>query len=575
MNQNHPHAAHYRRQSDELRQTIQSLRARAHGFVVGEIITFIGIFVFLVLTAWKGGDGWIAGALASLVAYVMIRRMDVRNDRHIRQLDHLKTAYDHELQALRGDYSSFDDGARYVDVRHAYSFDLDLFGRDSLYQRLCRTATTGGSDRLAHRLCTMEPIDATPGDIDRLAADEPRRMTFIAQGVEGKIDTDAIREALLQARQLRLPQWASSRVVLVLAIADLLAFWVSIVLAIVGLCSAQLPIWWGILQFFAVYALCNGQLRKVSSALDTLHGQLHRFEALDDHHEHHSLTSLVDALDRRGNILGLFLINTLALNDLFTLRTFLRWRDRDAQVLEDSIDRVVRQDELVTVATLRYNHPETTWPVVTTDEEVSFVAKGLWHPFLDASAVRNDFRVDDCNFYIVTGANMAGKSTFLRAVGVNTVLALSGLPVFAEQLTLSRFRLFTSMRTNDDLTHGISYFNAELLRLKQLIEALKPSDSEQGTLIILDEILKGTNSADKLNGSRMFLEAMSSKPVAGIIATHDLKLSEMTDEHPDRFHNYCFEIQLGADVTYSYRITPGVAKNQNATFLLRQLLSEH
>ena len=126
------------------------------------------------------------------------------------------------------------------------------------------------------------------------------------------------------------------------------------------------------------------------------------------------------------------------------------------------------------------------------------------------------------------------------------------------------------MRTTDDLTHGISYFNAELLRLRQLIDYC---ENKPNTLIILDEILKGTNSADKLSGSRLFLEYMSTKNVTGIIATHDLELSKMADNYPSRFHNYCFEIELGTGVSYSYKITPGVARNQNATFLLKNILN--
>ena len=125
------------------------------------------------------------------------------------------------------------------------------------------------------------------------------------------------------------------------------------------------------------------------------------------------------------------------------------------------------------------------------------------------------------------------------------------------------------MRTTDDLSNGISYFNAELLRLKQLIEYCRHS---RRTLIILDEILKGTNSLDKLNGSRLFLDYISHLPVSGVIATHDLELSKMSEEHPRHFYNYCFEIELAEHITYTYKITPGVARNQNATFLLKSIL---
>lgn len=166
---------------------------------------------------------------------------------------------------------------------------------------------------------------------------------------------------------------------------------------------------------------------------------------------------------------------------------------------------------------------------------------------------------------------MAGKSTFLRSIGVNYILAMCGMPVFAESLRVSVFNLFSSMRTSDDLTHGISYFNAELLRLRQLLDNVRQASH---TLIILDEILKGTNSLDKLNGSRMFLEAIAKLPVSGLIATHDLELSKMADEYPARFHNFCFEIKLSDAITYTYKISPGVARNQNATYLLKGILKE-
>ena len=271
--------------------------------------------------------------------------------------------------------------------------------------------------------------------------------------------------------------------------------------------------------------------------------------------------------------------------------------------MEEWMDIVSEMDAIVSMADFRYNHPEAAdAEIVDASEEavlanvastslgqpVVFEAKNLYHPFLGAKAVKNDFSIKDGNYYIITGANMAGKSTFLRSLGVNYILAMAGLPVFADSLRVSRFRLFSSMRTSDDLTHGISYFNAELIRLEQLMQFCQKSSLR--TLIILDEILKGTNSVDKLNGSRLFLESISRLPVSGIIATHDLELSKMEQSSDagdgnraedgnqtlaGRFHNYCFEIELGTDVTYTYKIQPGVARNQNATFLLNQLIGKY
>lgn len=574
----------YQQKAEVYGQQVQSLRSRGRGFVVGEVVLFVA---FVASLAGVTQAGWrVAGvvlAVVFFVGYVVLRRLDVRNDARARHLEDLQTVYEHEAQAQRGDYRAFDEGTRYADPHHAFSYDLDIFGPDSLYQRMCRTVTTGGSDALARHLSDLQPLSASPDNIDRLAADEPLRMAFIARGARGKIDTEEIARSLEAVRQLSVASFFSSPWVHAAVWVDVAAFLASVVLAAAGKVDAMLPLWWGTLQFFAAYALCNVTLRRISSVLGHLQNQLRQLmevvtllspAPVDSFQQ---LATLLDDLDKRGNILGLLLTDAFCLNDMRVVRRFVRWRGKGADDVEAWIARVVRKDVEVTVATLRHNHPQTTWPQWVSGSTLVYEAHGLWHPFLGERAVRNDFRIDDHNFYIVTGANMAGKSTFLRAIGVNYVLAMAGMPVFAELLTVSRFKLFSSMRTTDDLSHGISYFNAELLRLKQLIafcdrEVLDDEAHPLPTLLILDEILKGTNSADKLSGSRMFLEAVSRKKVAGIIATHDLKLSEMADRYPERFHNCCFEIGLGERVTYSYKVTPGVARNQNATYLLRQIL---
>lgn len=610
----HPHLHHYTQQSDALSAQIKALKARSHAFVLGEVATFLAMIACIVFVTLTSEAQWrtleVLLAVVFLAMYVWVRQRDTANDARIARLEDLWQVYDRECRALRGDFSGFDDGQRYVDPHHAYTYDLDIFGRDSLFQRMSRLVTTGGADALARRLCSMdgrmpEPLDgegssaAVRERIEALAADETFRSAFIAFGVRDKIDTEAIREALRAAGEVRVPRWMGCRVMLLLAWAGIAAFVAVIVLAAMGRVGGMVPLWWGTIQFFVVLLACMGPLREISKAVNRLHGHLRRFVQLARLMNEGKvdvfsrLTTLLDGLDKRGNIMGLLLVDTFALYDFFLVRKFHLWQADDREEMERWIDRVVRKDQEVTVATFLYNHPNTCWAEVTDDPGVRLEARGLYHPFLGAKAVPNDFLIDDRHFYIITGANMAGKSTFLRSVGVNCLLARLGMPVFARSLRVSRFRLFSSMRTTDDLSQGISYFNAELLRLQQLIGSLSPvatSSSRQGgempaedrydkgtmagrepSLIILDEILKGTNSLDKLQGSRLFLEYVSQLAVSGIIATHDLELSKMEGQ---RFHSYCFEIELGTDVTYSYQITPGVARNQNATFLLRQILAD-
>lgn len=584
----------YARRSGEVATLISAAKRRGRGFFAGEIVTFAAAIGFVAVRTVTGGSWPLWVALACFLLYIMVRRMDVRNDRMTHELEDVAETLRRELQYMAGDFSAFDDGARYGQTSHPFSLDLDIFGPLSLFQRVNRTVTTGGSDLLASRLSSLDYDARRPLAVDELSKGGEFLLSFKARGIRHHVDTDRVAAALQAADELSVSAVFTSRVSLAAIVASVLGLWATIIMAIAGVCSAMLPLWWAIAEFCAMYFLCHGLLCRLGQIVGTLikevqammalvrlvrdqefmseynqliHGRLHgaldSFDALD---------GILRALDRRANLLGNFFQNGLFALDFFTVRKFWHWQQRYQSRFQAWVEAVSEMDALVSMATYARNEQSARWALVLPSaEKVVFEARDLSHPFLGEAAVKNDFAISDRHYYIVTGANMAGKSTFLRAVGISIVMAMAGLPVFATSLTVSRFRLFTSMRTSDDLSHGISYFNAELLRLRQLLSAVGEA-GDVPTLIILDEILKGTNSLDKLNGSRLFLEHIARENVTGIIATHDLELSRMAEQDPERFHTRCFEIELGAHVTYSYKITKGVARNQNATFLLRQLL---
>ncbi|PMC25580.1 DNA mismatch repair protein MutS [Hoylesella buccalis] len=580
----------YTEKERHLAGEIAQLKQKSRLFVAGQIVFFLLFLAFLVLyTLVSWGALPLVLSAVSLLLYALVRLMDVKNDEQVHRFSSLRKVYLHELSYLKGDFSCFDDGERYVDAHHPFTFDLDVFGKDSLFQRINRTATTGGSDWLAAQLSSVANRSARADAVDELAVMEPWRATFMALGADGRIDSALIRQALQEIKLLQIPTFAARRWTFVLAWLLIVGLFAAVVASVAGWVSAQLPLWWGILHFFGVFFVCSGACRIISKVVDKLHAQLQVYVQLirqvsetttfttpqnasivnvlhGARQSFDQLNDILNGLDRRGNILGLFLMDALFLSDYFLVRRFLRWQRQYLGQVPVWIDAISEIDGLVSMATFRYNEPQAGRAEVVESEEMVYEAVGLYHPFLGAQAVRNDFTLQHRHYYIITGANMAGKSTFLRALGINYILAMNGMPVFATSLRVSAYSLFSSMRTTDDLAHGISYFNAELLRLKQLLTACQHNSQ---TLIILDEILKGTNSADKLNGSRLFLQAVSALPVTGVIATHDLELSKMEGE---RFHNYCFEIALGAKVSYSYKVTPGVAHNQNATFLLREIL---
>ncbi len=595
--------AAYLRQAAELSTQLASLKHKNRYFVAGEIASFLAMLTFLTLATTLHNATWTLWiALACLVIYVLIRRMDVRNESAITAIGKLCQAYEDEARFLEGDFSPFDDGSHHADAHHPFALDLDIFGPSSLFHRLNRTVSSGGSNALAQALTALPgataeakaQVESKREAINELVDKYTWRMHFIAQGKgqANSINSAQLTQAMANASAISIPRFALSPLSLCLACASIVGFWVTALLAIFTPFSANIPVWWAIINFFAAMLLCSNSLRAVSKTANLLHTELtacvqlislitaEELQAAQNKQiktemegalqAFKQLEQTIGSLDRRSNVLGLMFANALFLSDFFLVRKFLKWQDSNLQHFSLWVENLSAMDALVSLATFKYNHPEAVEPQIEDTPHILYRASNLRHPFLSTKAVGNNLHIEQGQYHIVTGANMAGKSTFLRCVGVNYVLAMVGLPVFASEMRVSCFWLFSSMRTTDDLTQGISYFNAELIRLEQLINYCH---NKPNTFIILDEILKGTNSLDKLNGSRLFLQTMAKLPASGIVATHDLELSKLEDEAPTRFANYCFEIELGNDVTYSYRITPGVAKNQNATFLLKKILN--
>lgn len=644
----------YQHAVDKYAAEVAALKRKNTGFITSELLLFGAMATCLVCYFALDGDThlWLCAAFLSLVAYFLVRHFDDKNKERIEHKTALMKVCQDEVKAMEGDFSSYEKGEAYLNPHHAYAFDLDIFGKDSLFNRICHTITTGGSDALAENLSRETPLSIdeiesrrelqqdlaesahqwrleffTLGELNRMA----QSQGLSSSSSHGKINSAAVVEAMAKVSQMSLPTWFGSSLALLVGWLFIIGICASVVLAILGKVSVDFPLWWVMIQFMVVFAVCKSSLDKIDSNGGKLRHQLMAYsqvlrlisqrtfssqlgkemqeklaEALPSFSE---LEKILSGYDSRGNFLGLFFTDSFLLSDFFLVRRFLKWKNNYMAQMEEWVEIVSELDAMVSMADFRYNHPkakdarlldasETQLQAGQKSESfgqpVVFEAKNLYHPFLGAKAVKNDFCIDDSNYYIVTGANMAGKSTFLRSLGVNYILAMAGMPVFADSMRISRFRLFSSMRTSDDLTHGISYFNAELLRLEQLVQFCKgdaqkhkANFASQGklackgdslrTLIILDEILKGTNSVDKLNGSRLFLESIAHLPVSGVIATHDLELSKMENESDlgRRFHNYCFEIDLGLDVTYTYKIQRGVAKNQNATFLLKKLIEQN
>jgi DNA mismatch repair ATPase MutS len=282
------------------------------------------------------------------------------------------------------------------------------------------------------------------------------------------------------------------------------------------------------------------------------------------------LSQLTGELEQRANLLVHAVLNPLLLWDIKKSVQLEVWKHRHGKNLLQWIDTLGELDAYCSLGTFAFNHPDYVYPILT-DRYFEMSGKNLGHPLMNpAKCVRNPVTIEKHPYFlIITGANMAGKSTYLRTVGVNFVLGVIGAPVCAEELTLYPAKLITSLRTADSLNDNESYFFAELKRLKIVIDELRAGEK---LFIILDEILKGTNSIDKQKGSLALMRQLVALQASGIIATHDLVLGNLEQEFPDNIKNYRFEADIQNDeLSFSYQLREGIAQNMNASFLMQKM----
>ena len=501
-----------------------------------------------------------------------------------------------ESDYLAGNFSALDQGERFNDPAHPYAHDLDLFGEDSLFQHLNRTVTFSGTQKLVSWLLSLskdpEVIHSRQQAAEELCAEPEWCQHFRAAGALHP--TQALDAVILKSgptespffskhSTVRLILWIANTIVIVSwAVTSFtpLPFSISLVLSLLQLSALALYI----KKINAYHQRLNLFLKTISNYLPLvrlIHDQSFRSPYLQKiRHslftpESNSLQALSqlhriqNSLDQRGNIVIAFILNGLYLKDFHTLLRLDHWRKKYGPDIETWTDVLSEADALISMANYRFNHPAYCLPVICQDRLLD--TEEIGHPLLKSERnVTNDFSIRSLHqIAIVTGANMAGKSTFLRTIGVNLILAQSGNVVCSRYFAFQPMTLFTSMRTTDSLSKDTSYFHAELLRLQQLVNIAQQEDK---VFIILDEMLKGTNSVDKLNGSLAFLKRILSYPISGLVATHDLALGELADDFPEHFFNVCFEIvHSGSQITYDYKLHPGISSNMNASILLKQM----
>ena len=587
---------YYQKQIDHYTARLKQIKKRRNLITLAKLLTF-GYMIFLIyLLINHSTQPLLLLGIGAILVFIFLTLWDsqiIYRQHLIEELLRINTL---ESDYLAGNFSALDQGERFNDPAHPYAHDLDLFGEDSLFQHLNRTVTFSGTQKLVSWLLSLskdpEVIHSRQQAAEELCAEPEWCQHFRAAGALHP--TQALDAVILKSgptespffskhSTVRLILWIANTIVIVSwAVTSFtpLPFSISLVLSLLQLSALALYI----KKINAYHQRLNLFLKTISNYLPLvrlIHDQSFRSPYLQKiRHslftpESNSLQALTqlhriqNSLDQRGNIVVKDILNGLYLKDFHTLLRLDHWRKKYGPDIETWTDVLSEADALISMANYRFNHPAYCLPVICQDRLLD--TEEIGHPLLKSERnVTNDFSI--CSLHqiaIVTGANMAGKSTFLRTIGVNLILAQSGNVVCSRYFAFQPMTLFTSMRTTDSLSKDTSYFHAELLRLQQLVNIAQQEDK---VFIILDEMLKGTNSVDKLNGSLAFLKRILSYPISGLVATHDLALGELADDFPEHFFNVCFEIvHSGSQITYDYKLHPGISSNMNASILLKQM----
>lgn len=506
-----------------------------------------------------------------------------------------------ELKALEYDFSAFDGATDKITGEHPFSLDLDLFGQRSLFQSINRTVTTFGRETLINwftqPLNNKKNIIGRQNAIKELSTLPDFRQDFHVNGSirsEKEERTGNNPQAISGMPKKAYSYFYDKNIWKVL-------IWI-VPIGWIGLgCAYALDLISGSilnLYFLIILVIAYSQTKKINrlyASVNKMENILKRYakllsiietqtfhaeeliqiqSSLKNKQETASdaikrLSGYIGGLDQRYSLAGI-IFNILYLRDIRHTIALERWIQAYADKSQLWFDALAHIDALCSLGSFAFNHPEYVYPEIA-DHYFQMKGKALGHPLINRKVcVKNDINIThNPSFLIITGANMAGKSTYLRTVGINYLLACVGAPVCADSLTVYPASMVTSLRTSDSLASNESYFFAELKRLRMIIERLQKGEQ---LFIILDEILKGTNSIDKQKGSLALMKQLVNYRTCGIIATHDLVLGSLEDEFPGEIRNFRFEADIkDNELSFSYRLREGVAQNMNACFLMKKM----
>lgn len=588
----------YSQKITEVTDRIDHTKKRIDQLSLVRIGLFLIEVLFFVLLLNSADDSWRTLLqvlmLLPVLVFAHIVKKQSKLDREIEYQKDLLWVYQNEWNILNGKANGYDDGKLYESELHPYSSDLDIFGNASLYGFLNRCYTKNGRELLAKSLAEKSFRGRI---IERQAAVKEMQTkiedTFDFRANLHGHDVEKIEQIKIQLKFQLDEQLSFIRNKILKSYVAITPYISGIIfLAAIFLNGT----FWNVLTIYmiiniGVTVLQNSKIDKVfysfGGSSNLLNGYADAILWTENHQwtsayimalfqskvpvsqEIKALSKIIQRFDTRLNVVVGTVLNALSLWDLKCCIQLNQWYQSSSSDVISALNHLGDFEELISLATLAHNEPEWVFPEITDVFALTTTAVG--HPLISPKIrISNSFSLEaEPTVDIVTGSNMAGKSTFLRTLGINMVLAYAGAPVCAQSMSLSVFSINTYMRIKDSLNESTSTFKAELNRLKMILDHVV---SDKDTFVLIDEMLRGTNSRDKYLGSKVFVEKLIAEGTPALFATHDLQLADLKDDHEQTLRNFHFDIQIAdGEMKFDYKLKQGPCTTFNAAILLKEI----
>ncbi len=558
---------------------------------VGKLASFIfavGLFIFWYFNS-------IFNILFLTIPFLVYIFLIIFGQKYIDLYTKNKNLYElisDEISFLNKNYDVFRPNIHFIEYTHNYAYDLDIFEKGALYHSINRCTTADGEELLQQLLLnpkrSSEDIIKMQDSVKEMMPLREVSHNISSISYKNPVSLDNFIKTV--SRDITPPKKIAVIYVYISASATILSF----IAYGFGLIPSFIPLGLFIYQFTTASLFAkktNDEYSKLNKANNAAKIYLLISETIKDNNfQSEMLKSIKDDMcavsskvkelqkinsefDQRNSGFYYLISNGLFLRDIILSYKINKWIKENIYNIPVWNKAAAYIDVINSISVFGYNNSDFIFPVINSSTIIK--AENMSHPLIDSlKRVGNNIEINKTHkFLIITGANMAGKSTFIRSIGVNLILASMGAPVCASSFEFSSVDIFSSMRTSDKLMDSSSYFHAELQRLKLLKEKAEKSEK---MLVLLDEILKGTNSQDKLQGSKLVLLKFIKLNITGILATHDTALGSLSEEYIENFENYFFDFDVDeiGEMHFDYKLKKGVSNNMNASILLKNVLND-